>query len=85
MHTGTECMVHVEVTGSSDSCAFDFRYALDFVVVAHLRLARFTCLLDFRDARERVARSPQQRRFRLLERQAVSLSAQFSSLARVWA
>jgi hypothetical protein len=48
-HTGTECLVHVEVTGFAVSYAFDFSYAMEFVVVAHLRLARFTCLLDFRD------------------------------------
>jgi hypothetical protein len=33
----------------------------------------------------RAARSSQQQRFRLLERQAVSLPAQLSSLARAWA
>jgi len=36
IHAGTERLVHVEVTGFAVSCPFDFRYAVDFVVVAHL-------------------------------------------------
>jgi hypothetical protein len=34
-HASTECRVHFEVTGFSVGLAFDFRDALDFVVVAH--------------------------------------------------
>jgi hypothetical protein len=36
MHMGTECGVHIEVTGFSVTYAFDFREALDFVFVAQL-------------------------------------------------
>ena len=36
IHAGTESRVHVKVTGLAVSYAFDFRYALDFVVVAHV-------------------------------------------------
>ena len=32
MHSGTECLVHVEVT-SFRQLSFDFRYAMDFVIV----------------------------------------------------
>jgi len=35
-HSGTESLVHIEVTGSSGGDVFDFRYAMKFVV-AHLR------------------------------------------------
>jgi hypothetical protein len=33
VHSGTECLVHVEVTCLSVSYPFDFRYAMDFVIV----------------------------------------------------
>jgi hypothetical protein len=32
-HSDTECLVHVEMGGFSVSYAFDFRYAMEFVVV----------------------------------------------------
>ena len=35
MHSGTECLVHVEMGRFSVSYAFDFRYAMEFVV-AHM-------------------------------------------------
>jgi len=35
MHSGTECLVHVEMGGFSVSYAFDFCYAMEFVV-AHM-------------------------------------------------
>ena len=32
MHSGTECLVHIEMCGFSVGYAFDFRYAMEFVV-----------------------------------------------------
>ena len=32
MHSGTECPIHVEMGGFSVGYAFDFRYAMEFVV-----------------------------------------------------
>ena len=50
MHSGTECLVHIEMCGFSVGYAFDFRYAMEFVVAHMARLARLTCLFGFRDS-----------------------------------
>ena len=50
MHSGTECLIHVEMGRFSVSYAFDFRYAMEFVVAHMARLARLTCLFGFRDS-----------------------------------
>ena len=43
VHSGTECLAHVELTGFPVSYVFDFRYAMDFELSVRRWETTFPC------------------------------------------
>jgi hypothetical protein len=58
MHSGGERRVHLEVTWFSVCCAFDFRYAMELVIVTH---QLFVLAFDSPGSPKIPARLPQRR------------------------